>query len=89
MNFYNPTGWLHGSPAELKEEISHACFLEQLEELQQGPEEVIEGTGMRGYLSQIWPHSGLFPNISCRAAHSELSPAAWPFSKSLAHIRKT
>lgn len=59
MNFYNSTGWLHGSPAELKEEISHACFLEQLEELQQGPGEVMEGIRHERLpftdLATLWP----------------------------------
>lgn len=90
MDLYNPTGWFYGSSAEqtaLKEGISCAFFLEQLVELQQGPWEVVKGTGLRGCLLKIRQGSGLFPDINGRTAHSELSAVARPFPKSLAHIR--
>lgn len=48
-DFYNPTGWFHGSSAKqsvLKEDISWPFFLEQLVELQQGPGEVMKGMGI-------------------------------------------
>lgn len=90
MSFYNPIGWFNGSSAEqtvLKEEISCAFFLEQLVELQQGPGEVMKGMVMRGCLLKIrlWP----LPQHQLQNCLQWALPVAWPFPKSLAHIRTT